>query len=96
MARLMPAYCPESAPPGEQALYAALAAGADTHGWIVLHSLGIADHVRQVEGEADFVVIVPEKGVLVIEVKSHLDIEVLDDGRWRLGKGRPIGSVLHR
>ncbi len=28
-------------------------------GWIVLHSLGIADHVRQVEGEADFVVIVP-------------------------------------
>ena len=32
-----------------------------TEGWIVLHSLAIAEHVRQVEGEADFVVIVPHQ-----------------------------------
>lgn len=86
---MMPAYCPDTAPPGEQALYAALAAEADTDGWVVLHSLAIADHVRQVEGEADFVVIVPNNGVLVIEVKSHRRIDILDDGRWKLGNDAP-------
>jgi DNA polymerase III delta prime subunit len=86
---MMPPYCPQSAPPGEKELFNALAAGADTEGWIVLHSLGIADHVRQVEGEADFVVIVPGLGVLVIEVKSHLSVTRLADGTWRLGSQRP-------
>ena len=61
------------------------------NGWIVLHSLGIADHVRQVEGEADFVVVVPNHGVLVIEVKSHRTIDRLGDGRWKLGNDAPTG-----
>lgn len=86
---MMPSYRPESAPPGEKALYAALASSPGTEGWIVLHSLAIAEHVRQVEGEADFVVIVPDHGVLVIEVKSHQTISVLDDGQWKLGHDRP-------
>ena len=89
MARMMPAYCPDSAPPGERQLYAALATSPHTKGWIILHSLAIADHMRQVEGEADFVVIVPDKGVLVIEVKSHQHLEVLNDGRWKLGNNTP-------
>ena len=89
MARMMPAFCPDSAPPGERGLYAALATSPSTKGWIILHSLAIADHMRQVEGEADFVVIVPEKGVLVIEVKSHQHLEVLNDGRWKLGNNTP-------
>ena len=89
MARMMPAYCPESAPPGEQALYEALAVSPDTEDWLVFHSLAIADHVRQVEGETDFVVLVPMKGILVVEVKSHQNIEVLDDGRWKLGNMAP-------
>ena len=71
MARMMPAYCPDGAPPGERELYAELAKSPDTADWIILHSLAIADHVKQVEGEADFAVILPERGVLVIEVKSH-------------------------
>ena len=86
---MMPAYCPETAPPGEKALYAALASGKETDDWIVLHSLAIAEHVRQVEGEADFVVIVPHGGVLVIEVKSHRHVEIADDGRWKLGNAAP-------
>lgn len=89
MARMMPAYCPDTAPPGEKSLYAALASSRNTDDWIVLHSLGIADHVRQVEGEADFVVIVPDRGVLVIEVKSHQSIDRLADGRWKLGNNAP-------
>ena len=86
---MMPAYCPETAPPGERSLYAALASNENTDDWIVLHSLGIADHVRQVEGEADFVVIVPDRGVFVIEVKSHQSIDRLSDGRWKLGNDVP-------
>lgn len=89
MARMMPAYCPDAAPPGEKMLYSALASSPDTDDWIVLHSLGIADHVRQVEGEADFVIIVPERGILVIEVKSHHAIDRLSDGRWKLGNDAP-------
>lgn len=89
MARMMPAYCPADAPPGERAVYAALASGDGTNEWTVLHSLGIAEHVRQVEGEADFVVIVPNGGILVIEVKSHRSIEYRADGRWKLGNDPP-------
>ncbi|CAN5566848.1 hypothetical protein BH10ACT5_BH10ACT5_05580 [soil metagenome] len=89
MARMMPNYCVESAPPGEKALFTALASDPATNDWIVLHSLGIARHIRQVEGEADFVIIVPGHGVLVIEVKSHQSVAVLSDGRWRLGNHAP-------
>lgn len=89
MARMIPAYCPADAPPGEKAVYAALRDGAGTGEWISLHSLGIADHVRQVEGEVDFVVIVPDTGVLVIEVKSHQTIDRTPDGIWKLGNDAP-------
>lgn len=89
MARMMPRICPEGAPPGERELFRALAEAPDTDNWIVLHSLWLAEHVRQVEGEADFIVIVPDKGILVIEVKSHRRVEVLDDGRWKLGNDAP-------
>jgi hypothetical protein len=86
---MMPTLFPGAAPPGEKALYGALMSSADTEGWIVLHSLAIAEHIRQVEGEADFVIIVPRRGVLVVEVKSHNTIDRLDDGRWKLGTDAP-------
>jgi len=86
---MMPPYRPAEAPPGERALFDALAKSPETNGWIVLHSLAIASHVRQVKGEADFVVIVPDHGVLVIEVKSHPSVERLPDGRWKLGTQVP-------
>lgn len=86
---MTPRYCPESAPPGEKGVFAALQASVATNGWVVLHSLALADHVRQVEGEADFVVIVPDTGVLVVEVKSHHSIDRLSDGRWKLGNNAP-------
>ena len=89
MARMMPAFCPDDAPPGEKAVYVELQGDDHTSDWIVLHSLGIADHVRQVEGEADFVVIVPNTGILVIEVKSHLSIDRRSDGTWKLGNDAP-------
>ncbi len=89
MARMIPAFCPDAAPPGEKALYTGLRDGVATDEWLVLHSLGIADHVRQVEGEADFVVIVPGAGILVVEVKSHQSIARRIDGTWKLGNDAP-------
>ena len=88
MARMIPAYFPEDAPPGEKLLYRALAESDDTENWIVLHSVGIADHVKNPEGEADFVVIAPHLGVLVIEVKSHEYVH-FDEGVWHLGSHKP-------
>lgn len=89
MARMMPGFRPDDAPPGEKAVYAALRDSDDTDEWLVLHSLGIADHVRQVEGEADFVVVIPDTGILVIEVKSHQSIDRRSDGTWKLGNDAP-------
>ncbi|MEH3131080.1 MAG: NERD domain-containing protein [Mycolicibacterium neoaurum] len=86
---MMPAFCPADAPPGEKTVYAALQEANETDDWIALHSLGIAQHVRQVEGETDFVIIVPESGILVIEVKSHQTIDRRSDGTWKLGTDLP-------
>ncbi|WP_082914526.1 nuclease-related domain-containing DEAD/DEAH box helicase [Microbacterium sp. H83] len=88
MARLIPALFPEGAAPGEKAVYRKFAEDQTTDDWIILHSLNIAEHVRNPEGEADFVVIAPELGILVIEVKSH-DHFTFDEGVWKLGNQAP-------
>lgn len=86
---MIPSYCPDSASPGEKSVYSKLQCSEETSGWIVLHSLAIAEHVRQVEGEVDFVVIVPDVGILVLEIKSHLTIDRRSDGYWKLGNDAP-------
>ncbi|OBF70430.1 nuclease [Mycobacterium sp. 852002-51613_SCH5001154] len=85
---MIPAFFPADAPPGEKMLYQAFARSKDTDEWTVLHSLGIAEHVKKPEGEADFVVIAPNLGVLIIEVKSH-DYIHFDEGVWYLGSQKP-------
>lgn len=88
MARLIPPIFPEGVAPGEKSVYRKLAEDQTTDNWIVLHSLNIAEHVRNPEGEADFVVIAPELGILVIEVKSHEHF-TFDNGVWKLGNQAP-------
>lgn len=85
---MIPSHFPEDAPPGEKSVFRALAESRETDDWIVLHSLCIADHVKNPEGEADFVIIAPHLGVLVIEVKSH-DYVDYQDGVWNLGTQKP-------
>ncbi|MDL4816938.1 nuclease-related domain-containing DEAD/DEAH box helicase [Actinomadura opuntiae] len=86
----------QKAPPGERLLFQRLLTDPGTSGWTVLHSLNLAHHVRQVEGEADFVVIVPELGVLCVEVKSHLSVRRAADGMWHLGKQPPTARSPFR
>jgi len=47
--------------------------------------MGIASHIERVEGEIDFVLLVPGEGVLCLEVKSGKVSR--DDGIWRYGTG---------
>ncbi len=69
---------------GEFEIFSELRDGADTHSWIVLHSLDVANHRKQVSGEIDFVVIIPSKGVLCIEVKACHSLRRFN-GQWYYG-----------
>jgi len=89
MARMIPPIIGDDAAPGEKLIFARLASDPASEGWVALHSLDLAKHVRQVQGEADFVVVVPHRGIAVIEVKSHERVVRGGDGRWILGKNRP-------
>lgn len=70
--------------PGEKEIFRRLANDPNTQEWIVLHSLDIATHVERVAGEADFVVIIPHKGVLCLEVKATSSIR-REKGLWYYG-----------
>lgn len=90
MATMIPPEPRRGAPSGELKVFEALRDHPQTDGWVVWHGLPIRRlHPTQIEGEADFVVLVPGEGMLVIEVKSHDRIEVGEDGLWRLGTQPP-------
>ncbi|GAA1659447.1 ATP-binding domain-containing protein [Microbacterium flavum] len=86
MSQMIPPTIADDAAPGERDAFVALRDAPGTHDWIVFHSLAIGRHVTQREGEADFVVLAPSHGILVIEVKSHLRVQTDTTGRWKLGK----------
>ena len=69
--------------PGEQMLFKKFASDIKIKNWKVLHSLDLSKHVN-IMGEADFVVVAPKLGILVIEVKSHRKIKFTEEG-WRYG-----------
>ena len=69
---------------GEKEIFRRLAEDPNTKEWIVLHSLDIARHVERVAGEADFVIIIPHKGVLCLEVKAASNIR-REKGLWYYG-----------
>ncbi len=79
MARLIPSFFDDRTPPGERDVFNMLAAGPDD--WVALHSLDLAPSNRGLRTEIDFVVIVPDTGVLCLEIKSH-DAISFEDGQW--------------
>lgn len=64
---------------GEKWVYEQLAADESRSEWVVLHSQDIPLHRRQMEGEADFIVVAPGLGVLVVEVKGCGQVTIEDD-----------------
>lgn len=97
MTRMIPLRPRAGANVSEKRIFDAFAGAHDSDDWIVLHSLGIRRHATQFEGEADFVVLIPGRGIVVIEAKSPEYVDY-KDGEWRLdrvpnpGKS-PFGQV---
>ena len=69
----------ERTPTGERDVFNLLASGPDD--WLVLHSLDLAPWNRGLRTEIDFLVIVPDAGILCMEIKSHENIG-FDGFRW--------------
>lgn len=93
MARMIPAdiyaECPSR---GERELFHRLRDSPDTRDWIVLHSLDIANHRKQISSEIDFVCIIPGKGVLCVEVKACKEVN-RREGKWFYGAHDVRGDV---
>ena len=71
MARFMPPNLdPETKSSAEMKLYRLFKQMSDTDDWVIMHSVALANHPSQSQGEADFVVVIPNKGVIVLEVKG--------------------------
>jgi superfamily I DNA/RNA helicase len=86
---MLPTEYDPKTPPGEKRLFSLIKEQLAAENWTVLHSLGIAKHVTQMEGEADFLLVIPGKGILIIEVKSHLSLSRDANGFWILGNDKP-------
>lgn len=85
MAKMYPVQIdPGTRSPGEKEIFQRLRDDPITDGWFVLHSLDIAIHRSQVAGELDFVVIIPSKGGVCLEVKAHNSI-ACNGGTWYFG-----------
>ncbi len=83
MPRMLPADIYDGcASPGEREIFFRLKNSPGIDDWVILHSLDLAQHVRQVSGEADFVIIAPALGILCIEVKACTRLRRDDKGWW--------------
>ncbi len=81
MARMIPSSPSEDTKSyAEKMLFPKLRDMPGTEDWTILHSLIIARHATQSQGEADFVVIIPSHGVFVLEVKGGLISQ--KSGQW--------------
>ena len=75
-------------PPGEKLIFKRIGQEGDCDEWTIFHSLNIAEHIRNPEGEIDFLFVIPRSGIVVVEVKSHEEISYKYPGGWKLGKDR--------
>lgn len=79
MSRMRPAFIDDQSPPGEREMFHRLASIVGD--WVVIHSLDVAPSNNNKRTEIDFLVIIPEIGLLCIEVKSQEKIK-FDGERW--------------
>lgn len=81
MAQMIPAYIDtKTRSQAEQKVFRALKYLEGTEEWVVLHSVALAETKERAQGEIDFIVMIPDRGVFVLEVKGG-EISY-EEGRW--------------
>lgn len=70
MIRMIPPIVHPGAPGSERRVFDAIRTGKGTERWTVLHSLGIANSWGAGYGEIDFVIMIPDLGIVCVEVKG--------------------------
>ncbi len=84
---------PDTPSPGEKDVFQRLASDPVASDWTVIHSFDLPHHVRRISGELDFVVLIPGRGILCVEVKAASSVS-RREGLWYYGKdpkGDPRG-----
>lgn len=81
MSKILPPYidkdCKSS---GEKLLFDIFKNSSFTKDWIVLHSLNLSKHTKRLYGEIDFLILIPNGGIYVLEVKGG-DVKCVN-GIW--------------
>lgn len=85
MVKMIPASPRKNANRSERTVFNALEGIHGADDWVVLHSLSLGQNLDRLEGEADFIVLAPEHGILIIEVKDAKAVRY-KDGEWYLEK----------
>lgn len=88
MATFIPPAILDETPWSERQVYNEIAKDSIAKDWTVFHSLGLGAHEKRPHGEIDFVVIVPDLGIVTIEVKGGTIS--CHDGKWTT---TPTGST---
>jgi hypothetical protein len=70
VARMIPSRVHEATPSSERRVFDRLRLDPATEEWTVLHSLGLSRRGKRPYGEIDFVILVPDRGVVCLEVKG--------------------------
>jgi DNA polymerase III delta prime subunit len=86
MARMIPPKpINPNTPSGEKTVFKRFRDDDTFENWFIFHSYHLEEHERKRESEADFIVFVPNKGIAVIEIKSHKKIKY-EEGLWFFGE----------
>ena len=71
MAKMIPSVIsPEIKSNAEKRIFEWFRDDSETEGWVVIHSLGISNHMTVLYGELDFFVWAPKLGIFALEVKG--------------------------
>jgi len=83
MPKLNPTTIPSDAPLSEKVLFYALEKANDIPDWICMHGLHQYKVVQGVEAEGDFVILIPNRGIVVIESKGATSVGFVGD-EWQM------------
>lgn len=71
MAKMIPSMLsPDMKSNAEKRIFQLLQTNPITKDWVVFHSFGLENHINQVRGEIDFLVLIPNIGIFILEVKG--------------------------